>query len=65
MRSSFHCCNEKEISIKYSECVLIALGTQHAMFNHLWPAPLCNIYPHYLTNGTVIERLLLRAKRVF
>jgi len=30
-RSCNHCCRGKAISITYSECVLVALGIQHAM----------------------------------
>ena len=30
-RSFNHCHSGKEISIAYSECVLVALGIQHAM----------------------------------
>ena len=30
-RSSNHCCSRKGISIIYSECVFVGLGTQHAM----------------------------------
>ena len=38
----------------------VALDIQHAMthapFCYLWPAPLYNIFPHYLINGTIFER---------
>jgi hypothetical protein len=27
----------------------------HASFCHLWPAPLYNIFPHYLRNGTILD----------
>jgi hypothetical protein len=27
----------------------------HAPYCHLWPAPLYNIFPHYLINGTIFE----------
>ena len=30
MRSRYYCCRRKEISIAYAECVLVALGIQHA-----------------------------------
>jgi hypothetical protein len=30
-RSLNHCCSGKAISITYSECVFVALGTQQAM----------------------------------
>ena len=25
---------------------------------HLWPAPLYNIFPHYLINGTIFEKVV-------
>jgi hypothetical protein len=28
----------------------------HAPYRHLWPAPLYNIFPHFLKNGTIIEK---------
>jgi len=28
----------------------------HAPYCHLWPAPLCSIFPHYLTNSTIFEK---------
>jgi len=39
--------------------VYLALVILHAMrirYIVMWPAPLCNIFPHYLTNGTILER---------
>jgi len=32
---------------------------------HLWPAPHYNIFPHYLINGTILEKKLLNTERVF
>jgi hypothetical protein len=29
----------------------------HAPWFHLWPALLCNIFPHYLVNGTIFEKI--------
>jgi hypothetical protein len=37
----------------------------HAPYCHLWPAKLYNIFPHYLTNGTIFEKQLLNIKCVF
>ena len=37
----------------------------HLLYCHLWPAPLYNIFPHYLTNDTIFEKKLLRMKCVF
>ena len=28
-----------------------------APYCHLWPAPFCNIFPHYLINGTIKKKL--------
>ena len=37
----------------------------HAPYCHLWPAPLQNIFPHYLINGTIFEKQILNTKCVF
>jgi hypothetical protein len=68
-RSRNHSFSGKAISIIYSECEYVALGNQHAMrmrciqhamrmrcIVHLWPVRLNNIFPHYLTNGTIFSR---------
>jgi len=34
-------------SLRYPAC------NAHEPFCHLWPAPLCNIFPRYLINGTI------------
>jgi len=44
------------MSFTYSVRVIVVLGMQHAMdvsYCHLWPAPLCNIFPQYLINGMI------------
>jgi hypothetical protein len=49
-------------------CVFVALGTQQAMRRailSLWSAPLYNIFPHYLINGTIYGKTLLNIKCVF
>ena len=28
----------------------------HASYYHLWPAPFYNIFPHFLINGTILEK---------
>jgi hypothetical protein len=41
-----------------SACAFVASGIQHAkhmLHSVLWPAPLYNIFPHYLKNGTIFE----------
>jgi len=37
----------------------------HAPCCHLCPAPLYNIFPHYLINGTIFGKMLLNTKCVF
>ena len=37
-------------SLRYPAC------NAHAPYCHLWPAPLYNIFPHYLINGTIFEK---------
>jgi hypothetical protein len=34
----------------------------HAPFYHLRPAPLCNIFPHCLINGTIFEKKVTENK---
>ena len=47
-------------SLSYRAC------NAHAPYCHLWPAPLYNVFPHYLTNGTILEKnKLLNIKCVF
>ena len=36
-------------SLSYPACNV------RAPYCHLWPAPLYNIFPHYLINGTILE----------
>jgi len=54
----------------YSNCVHICslrytVCNAHAPYCHLWPAPLYNIFPHYLINGTIFEKPLLKTKCLF
>jgi len=50
---------KKQISITYSECVLVALVIEcgkrmRRFFNrNLWPAQLYHVFHHYLINGTI------------
>jgi hypothetical protein len=48
-------------SLRYTEC------NAHASYCHLWPAPLYNIFPHYLINGTIFptKKMLLNITCVF
>jgi len=66
--SCIHCCSRKAVSITYSECVFVALGTQHAMsMGHIvmCPALLYNITPHYLINCTIFGKKIIEHKIVF
>ena len=41
-------------SLTYPAC------NEHAPYFHLWPARLCDIFPHYLTSGTILgEKFLI------
>jgi hypothetical protein len=59
---------EKATSINYSECVFslrYPAWNAHAPYCHLWPAPLYNIFPYYLINGTIFGGESLNTKCVF
>ena len=43
-------------SLRYPAC------KARAPYCHLWPIWLYNIFPHYLTNGTIFGRMLLNTK---
>jgi hypothetical protein len=46
--------------VLHNLCVLVALVIQHAMrMRHVVPAPLYNIFPHYLINGTISEKKVI------
>ena len=45
-------------SLRYSA------GIVRAPYCHVWPAPLHNIFPHYLIKGTICEKKLLNIKCV-
>jgi len=46
-------------SLRYPAC------NAHAPHCLLWPAPLYNIFPHFLINGMIFEKKLLDTKCVF
>jgi len=49
----------KAISITYSECVFVDLGTQHAIrMRYIVICGLYSIFPHYLISGTVFEKTI-------
>jgi hypothetical protein len=44
------------ISITFSHCIFVASGNQYALYCHLWPAWLDNIFPHYLIKEMIFEK---------
>jgi len=67
-RSRNHSYRRKGISITYTECVSVASVIQCAqrIFSaQLYIVWLFHIFPHYLTNGTIFEKKLLKTKCVF
>jgi len=69
-RSPNHCCRGKVANMTYSECVSVALGTQPVMRMRQITV-ICNLpgstilFPHYLTNRTILGEMLLSIKCVF
>jgi hypothetical protein len=61
-RSCTHSCGGKAISITQTVCVFVALGIKHTM---RMPAPLYSIFPHYLINGTILEKKVIEHKMCF
>jgi hypothetical protein len=58
-RSCNPCCGGKAVSIAYSERVYslrYPTCNTHAPYCHLWPAPLYNMFPHYLINSTIFGK---------
>ena len=54
-----HCCSSKAMSITTWVCICslrCPVCNAHTPHCQLWPAPLCNIFPHYLINGTISEK---------
>jgi hypothetical protein len=68
-RSLKHCCTGNAISVTYSECVSVALGTGTqsacAILSSVACPALQYFFPHYLINGTIFEKKLLNTKCVF
>ena len=54
------CCRGESVSITRHECVLVALGIQHAM--RMRHAAICGLprskilFAHYLINGAIFEK---------
>ena len=66
----YKCCRWKARSSTYSECILVALGVQHArLMRHItFPNVSCLIvhcFPRYLTNGTISRTRYWTHKYVF
>jgi len=58
------------MSITNSECVFVTLGVQHAMRMHRILLShvvrrLCNVFPSYLINGTIVQSKNLLNKKCF
>jgi hypothetical protein len=57
------------MSITQTERSSVALGIQRAMrrrtYCHLWPTPLYKIFPRYLTNSTIVEKVTVYKMGVF
>ena len=65
-----HCYSGKAVSVTYCECVCslsYPASNAFAPYCHMWPAPLYNIFPHYLINDTIFEKKnkVLNTKCVF
>ena len=58
-----HCCRGKAISIYTFWVPVCSLRCRacsaHAPYCHLWPAPLYDIFPHYLIKVTILGKQLL------
>jgi len=68
--SCHHCCTGKAIIITNSLSVCVCglwypTWNTHAPYCHLWPAALYNIFPHYLTNGTIFKKKVIDLKMCF
>ena len=64
------CCNGKAISIKYSECVFVALCIKHTMRERriiltsvACPDP--HIFTFYLINGTILKKKKIIHHRMY
>ena len=59
---------EKQISITYFECIYsirYPSRNAHVPYCHLWPVKLYNIFPHYIINDTILEKMFLNIQREF
>jgi hypothetical protein len=55
--SCYHCCSGKYYISSVCVCRLrYPAYSAHAPYRHLCPARPYNIFPHYLTNGTIFEK---------
>jgi hypothetical protein len=48
------------MSIKQPECVGVGLVIHYGLrirYIVMWPAPLYNIFPHFLIKGMILERI--------
>jgi len=63
-----NCWTRKTIIFHILKCICrrsYPACNEHAPYCYLWPARLYNIFPHYLTNGTIFGKPLLNTICVF
>jgi len=69
VHSCNHCCswksNEYFIFCVCVCCFMYPACNAHEPYCHLWLAPFCNFFPHYIINGTIKKKKLLNMKCVF
>jgi hypothetical protein len=61
-RSCNHCCSGKAVNVTYSEYVSVALVIPlecacALSYGHLWPVWFNHIFPHYLINDKILEKI--------
>jgi hypothetical protein len=63
-RSCNHCCSGRTINM-YVCSIIYPACNAHAPYCHLWPVRQYHIFPHYLKNGTNIEKKVTKHKMCF
>ena len=65
LRTLLHWKNSKYYIFWVCVCSLYPVCKAHALYCHLWPVRLHNIFPHYLINGAILDKMLLKTKCMF